>query len=148
MTRQKANREILKVLSTLVEQFPDQRFGQILCNYVIPEYRDKDPFFTESEITLQGVLEVLEALTPVQKEKTEQSDFSSNTLYLIQTYNNKTGKFRLFLVSSPNFGKAVTEVQNTRCTSADEILMVEKVRDVVDTDKVMEGKAYVKAYTV
>lgn len=47
------NREILDILSAFVESFPDQRFGQIICNYFLPEYREKDPFFEESKDTLE-----------------------------------------------------------------------------------------------
>lgn len=32
MNRQEANREILKLLADMVEQYPDLRFGQILVN--------------------------------------------------------------------------------------------------------------------
>lgn len=32
--RQKINKEILKKIDKLVDMFPDQRFGQILVNYV------------------------------------------------------------------------------------------------------------------
>lgn len=36
-SRQKYNREIITELSKLVENNPTLRFGQLLCNYVIPE---------------------------------------------------------------------------------------------------------------
>lgn len=45
------NRELLGLLGELIELFPHQRFGQIICNYVFPEYREKDPFFEESKGT-------------------------------------------------------------------------------------------------
>lgn len=45
------NRELLGMLGELIELFPDQRFGQIICNYVLPEYRERDPFFEESKDT-------------------------------------------------------------------------------------------------
>ena len=50
--RQEFNLEILKYLAILVEQLPQQRFGQILSNYVLP---DGDPFFEESAQTLKRV---------------------------------------------------------------------------------------------
>lgn len=85
MTRKEANLEIAKLLKhtaldikyhiadifkALVEQFPEQRAGQIFCNYIIPEYRtnpdertkqildtlfpkNSDPFFEESIETLK-----------------------------------------------------------------------------------------------
>ena len=63
--RQAANRDILAHLSTLVELYPDLRFGQILANIGIIQYqRDpasfdiigiKDPFHEESVETLQRV---------------------------------------------------------------------------------------------
>ena len=52
MTRQEANKRILKELDRLVEKYPDMRFGQIIANYVFPEYREKDIFYIESEKTL------------------------------------------------------------------------------------------------
>ena len=63
--RQAANRDILAHLSTLVELYPDLRFGQILVNLDVIQYqRDpagfdiigiKDPFNEESVETLQRV---------------------------------------------------------------------------------------------
>ena len=53
MTRQEANREIVRALEAFVEVYPNQRFGQIICNYFLPEYREKDPFFEESTVTLE-----------------------------------------------------------------------------------------------
>ena len=86
MTRQEANRKILDILkaqhynvfknyfdsiSDWIEKFPDGRFGQIICNWICPDYRDKDistesiiimaclfpkdpdPFFEESTVTLK-----------------------------------------------------------------------------------------------
>ena len=52
MTRQEANKRILKELDRLVEKYPDMRFGQIVANYVFPEYPEKDIFYIESERTL------------------------------------------------------------------------------------------------
>ena len=52
-SRFKANTEILQLLGDLMIVFPDQRFGQILCNYVFPNYREEDPFFEESTTTLE-----------------------------------------------------------------------------------------------
>ena len=47
MTRQEANREILKLISDEVERFPDGRFHQILYNMYInemdPEFKDGRP---------------------------------------------------------------------------------------------------------
>lgn len=84
MTRQEANYKILAILESeyqgcsmiypgikvLIDHYPDQRFGQIICNYVCPDYRinttmfssvfmklifpiDYDPFFEESIETLE-----------------------------------------------------------------------------------------------
>ena len=55
MNRQDANKEILSILAGMIEDYPDQRFSQILCNYgfATMEYgRDfnywKDEFYLES----------------------------------------------------------------------------------------------------
>ncbi len=83
MNRQDYNLEIAKILmgtpwepeairfKTLAEQHPQQRAGQIICNYMCPDYRDPnpskdtqmimefffpgnpDPFFEESYVTLK-----------------------------------------------------------------------------------------------
>lgn len=86
MTRQEANRKILSILKAKyynffkdyfdtieewIEKFPDGRFGQIICNWICPDYRDAnpswetlimmvtlfpddpDPFFEESVTTLE-----------------------------------------------------------------------------------------------
>ena len=48
--RQETNFEILKEIEKLVIKYPQQRFGQILSNYVLPK---GDPFYEESEYTLE-----------------------------------------------------------------------------------------------
>ena len=85
--RQQANLEIADILKgsdldirygiacefrQLAERFPDQRAGQIITNYIVPEYRteptnksrdilnklfpgDPDPFFEESVVTLNRI---------------------------------------------------------------------------------------------
>lgn len=52
-SRYKINKKILKKIKKLVDMFPDQRFGQILVNYVFPNMYDKDIFFDESFETLK-----------------------------------------------------------------------------------------------
>lgn len=52
-TRLQYNKEIVEILSVFIEAFPEQRFGQIICNYFLPEYREKDPFFEESKDTFE-----------------------------------------------------------------------------------------------
>lgn len=52
-TRYALNKEILGILADLVEAFPQQRFGQIVANFVFPDYREKDIFFEESLETLK-----------------------------------------------------------------------------------------------
>lgn len=48
--RQETNFEILKEIEKLVIKYPQQRFGQILSNYVLPK---GDPFYEESAYTLE-----------------------------------------------------------------------------------------------
>lgn len=55
--RYEANKKLVEILGMLVDQFPEQRFGQIICNYFLPEYREKDPFFEESVDTLNRLEE-------------------------------------------------------------------------------------------
>ena len=55
MTRQEANKRILQLINLYVEKYPDQRFGQIICNYVFPNYQNADPFFEESTETYMKI---------------------------------------------------------------------------------------------
>lgn len=52
-TRYALNKEILGILTDLVEALPQQRFGQIVANYIFPNYQEKDIFFVESLETLK-----------------------------------------------------------------------------------------------
>lgn len=62
--RQEANRKLIKVLEKLVEAYPDWRFGQILFNaqFVIRKEDSldiKDPFYEESEDTLERIKSII-----------------------------------------------------------------------------------------
>ena len=54
--RQEANLNILKCIEKLIKEFPQQRFGQILSNYVLPP---GDPFYEESVDTLERVKNIV-----------------------------------------------------------------------------------------
>ena len=86
MTRLEANLKIAEILKNtawdseakqfeeLARKYPQQRAGQIMCNYMMPDYRDSnpcketmmmrdffflgnpDPFFEESEVTLKRLI--------------------------------------------------------------------------------------------
>ena len=56
MNRQQYNKHILNELSKLIDLYPDQRFGQLIANYILPNYRQRDIFFEESKQTLENVL--------------------------------------------------------------------------------------------
>ena len=53
MARQDDNRKILRELGKLIDKYPDQRFGQLIANYIFPFYREEDIFFEESSKTLE-----------------------------------------------------------------------------------------------
>lgn len=55
LNRQNTNREIIKILSEIIEKHPDYRFGQILFNYNICTGRD--PFYDESIDTLNNLIQ-------------------------------------------------------------------------------------------
>lgn len=55
MARQDDNRKILRILDKLIDENPDQRFGQIIANYIFPFYREEDMFFEESSKTLEKI---------------------------------------------------------------------------------------------
>lgn len=60
MTRKEANLEILARLEKLVNVCDDQRFGQIIANYILPDYRNRDIFFEESEETLENLKSMMD----------------------------------------------------------------------------------------
>lgn len=71
---QSSDSEAALDLCDLIEKYPQQRFGQIICNYVCTDYRDpephprtknimdvlfpdvSDPFYEESTVTLKRLL--------------------------------------------------------------------------------------------
>lgn len=57
MNRLEANRELLKLVSTVVEMYPDWRFQQVLWNMSIADGTDK--FYEEPVDTLKRVREHL-----------------------------------------------------------------------------------------
>lgn len=64
--RQRDNRRIVELLSTIVETYPDLRFGQILFNYKFVNWSNTDdgiricdPFYEEPADTLKRVHEQL-----------------------------------------------------------------------------------------
>ena len=55
MARLDDNRKILRILGKLIDEYPDQRFGQLIANYIFPFYREEDIFFEESSKTLEKI---------------------------------------------------------------------------------------------
>ena len=55
MTRQQYNKEILNELSKLIDKYPNQRFGQLIANYIFPSYKYKDIFYEESQETFENI---------------------------------------------------------------------------------------------
>ena len=58
------NKEILDLIDKIIEKFPEQRFGQILFNYVLNysqtdsgQIHIDDPFYEISEHTLKRIKE-------------------------------------------------------------------------------------------
>ena len=58
------NKEILDLLDKLVEKFPEQRFGQLLFNFVLNYFQSDsgqihidDPFYESSKQTLNRIKE-------------------------------------------------------------------------------------------
>lgn len=54
--RQSANRELLKLIEKAIESYPNLRFNQLLINMSVYESWI-DPFYEESDVTLQRVKE-------------------------------------------------------------------------------------------
>lgn len=65
--------DMYETLDESIQDYPDQRFGQLMCNYIYPEYRQRtesplnmimdmlfyniqDPFFEESESTFNRLV--------------------------------------------------------------------------------------------
>lgn len=55
MTRQQYNKKILNELSKLIDKYPNQRFGQLIANYILPSYRYYDIFYEESQKTFENI---------------------------------------------------------------------------------------------
>ncbi len=55
MTRKEYNKKIVEKLNTLIDRYPDQRFGQLISNYVLD--LSYDPFFEESKQTYERISE-------------------------------------------------------------------------------------------
>ena len=49
------NRKILRELEKLIDKYPDQRFGQLIANYIFPYYRQRDIFYEESQETFENI---------------------------------------------------------------------------------------------
>lgn len=60
MTRKEANNKLLKEFELLIDKYPEQRFGQIICNYFFPEHKTTDLVFYEESI---------ETLNKIKKNK-------------------------------------------------------------------------------
>ena len=60
MTRKEANLEILARVEKFVNVCDDQRFGQIIANYILPDYQNRDIFFEESEETLENLKSLMD----------------------------------------------------------------------------------------
>lgn len=65
-SRQRHNRKLIDILSSIVEKYPDLRFGQILFNYKFVNWCNTDdgvkicdPFYEEPADTLKRVCEQL-----------------------------------------------------------------------------------------
>ena len=58
-SRQEANRELIEMISHIVEYYPDIRFAQILSNLSILDY-NTGKFYEESHITLKNAKEVVD----------------------------------------------------------------------------------------
>lgn len=56
MERKNYNKKILRELDKLINQYPNQRFGQLIANYVFPDYRQQDIFYEESKETLNNLI--------------------------------------------------------------------------------------------
>lgn len=67
LKRKESNQEIIRILSKIVDENPDLRFGQILGCYVIEYeydkvnevYTTKDPFYEESVDTLKRLKTII-----------------------------------------------------------------------------------------
>ena len=53
--RQEVNKEILMILESYLDKYPDMRFGQALIGLGAID-PDCDEFYTESDVTLQNML--------------------------------------------------------------------------------------------
>lgn len=56
--RKEFNRYILITIARLIDEYPEQRFGQLIANYIFPNYRERDFFYEESVDTFNKIREL------------------------------------------------------------------------------------------
>ena len=73
--RQRDNRRIVEALSSLVEKYPDLRFGQILFNYKFVNWSNTndgvricDPFYEEPADTLARLTKIISEVKEIENE--------------------------------------------------------------------------------
>lgn len=42
-------------MEKLIDKYPDQRFGQLIANYIFLYYRQRDIFYEESQETFENI---------------------------------------------------------------------------------------------
>ena len=57
--READNKRAYELLGKLIEKYPEQRIGQIIANYMFPEYREKDFFYEEPNDTVSRMEKAL-----------------------------------------------------------------------------------------
>lgn len=57
--RESDNKRAYELLGKLIEKYPEQRIGQIIANYMFPDYRGKDFFYEEPFDTVERLKKAL-----------------------------------------------------------------------------------------
>lgn len=57
--REDDNKRAYELLGKLIEKYPEQRIGQIIANYMFPEYKEKDFFYEEPLNTVERMEKVI-----------------------------------------------------------------------------------------
>lgn len=102
-SRLATNKKILEHLEQLIESKPQERFGQIIANYVFPDYRIRDFFYEESS-------ETQTRLSNIRQDHLQNQSFGSNIDIVCQSFVENISKhfISLYLYGESFSGKTNT----------------------------------------
>ena len=89
------NKKAYELLGKLIEKYPKQRIGQIIANYMFPDYREKDFFYEEPFDTvnrLKKALNIEDEEEPVKERNISIEPFGSGYSHRYCVVDTDTGE--------------------------------------------------------